>query len=80
MSFAPSFVIGFLFGSANAALWYFGRRWWLSKKGALALFKLGLLGLAIWFLITKLQADPAGFLIGFGTTLALFLAGMLKWN
>ena len=87
MTFLSSLIIGLLCGLSSWAFWAIWTRYALSKNkvnhaafAALSLIKLGLLGTAIWFLITKVDVDLIGLLLGLSIQVVLTFVKGFRWN
>ena len=80
MSFTTSLAIGLGLGLVNGAIWFFGQRWWLQKRGLLIFCKLAILALVIWVLLSKGGLDPIGFLVGFSAMLIFLVGRLVKWS
>lgn len=87
LQFFSSFSIGALLALLNGLLWTVAGKWLLAKPQAnkswialLSIFKLGVLAVVIWILMTHYKTNPAGFLLGFSVTLLFPLLRSLKWS
>lgn len=87
MTFLSSLLAGLVLGLFSGAFWSIWTRKTLSKKrtnhavfAALSLIKLGLLGTAVWFLITKADVDLIGLLLGLSIQVVLALGKGFQWR
>lgn len=87
MDFLSSLLTGLALGLLSGAFWAIWTRRTLSKKrvnhavfAALSLIKLGLLGTAVWFLITKADVDLIGLLLGLSIQVVLALGKGFRWR
>jgi len=87
LQFSASLGVGLVLGILNWALWSGWTKRLLKQKTmnwgfffVVSFLKLGLLGAAIWFLLSKEIIEPMGFLVGFSIVVVMTIVKGLKWD